>query len=245
MASGVLVLIRAAALPSCAGPEPQQPALGRRVTLSRWPQGKSRPLLGYRGHRVTQKQGSHGWDVTAGPTPSTCPVLPKMWGRGPGSPLLGMFRDSKRDGPGPARAAAASRGVPRGLLAPGVQVRANGPPSVPLAPGERRRGVPRGPRAEGRRSPRTCADAVRLVPQGAEVAVRAVGARGALVAEVALARPVPLPAAVPAALSVPAARPLGAAPARCGDRSPPVRVCPGRTCASLARPHDHACSVPR
>lgn len=57
MASGVLVLVYAAALPSCAGPGPWQPTPGKRVTLSRWPRGKSRPLLGYRGHRVTQKQG--------------------------------------------------------------------------------------------------------------------------------------------------------------------------------------------
>lgn len=95
VASGLLVLICAAALRSCAGPGPRQPTPGRRVILSRWPQGKRQPLLGYRGRRVTQKQGLHGWDVTAGPALSTCPVLQGTWGQGPGSPLPGMFRDSK------------------------------------------------------------------------------------------------------------------------------------------------------
>lgn len=65
----------------------------------------------------------------------------------------------------------------------------------------------------------TCADAVRLIPQRAEVAVHAVGAQGPAVARVALAGPVALPAAVSATAPVPAAGPLGPALARCGDRA--------------------------
>lgn len=55
----------------------------------------------------------------------------------------------------------------------------------------------------------TCADTVGLIPQGAEVAIYAVGAQRPLVADVALAGPVPVPAAVPVAVAIPTAGPLG------------------------------------
>lgn len=74
----------------------------------------------------------------------------------------------------------------------------------------------------------TCADAMCLVPQRAEVAIHAVGARGPLVASVALAGPVPLPAAVPTAPPVPTARPLGATLARCGRHTPATQTPAGR-----------------
>lgn len=97
--------------------------------------------------------------------------------------------------------------------------------AVPEAPEPVSGGIPgaRGLRGDpttgGRGHGRTCADAVRCVPQRAEVAVRAVGAQSPPVPGVALARPVALSAAVPAAVAVPAAGPLGPALARCGDTS--------------------------
>lgn len=65
----------------------------------------------------------------------------------------------------------------------------------------------------------TCADAVRRVPQRAEVAVHAVGAERPPVAHVALAGPIPLSAAVSTAVAVPAAGPPGPTLALCGDTS--------------------------
>lgn len=63
----------------------------------------------------------------------------------------------------------------------------------------------------------TCADAVCLVSQRAEVAIHAVGAQSPPVPQVALARPVALSAAIPTAVAVPAAGPLRPALALCGD----------------------------
>lgn len=97
-----------------------------------------------------------------------------------------------------------------------------GPSHVLTAGGGRPQAPAPPPRGWGRarppaRPPVTCAHAVRLVPQRAEVAVRAVGAQGPAVPRVALAGPVPLSAAVAAAPAVPTAGPRGAALARCGD----------------------------
>lgn len=84
---------------------------------------------------------------------------------------------------------------------------------------------------------------MRLIPQRAEVAVHAVGARGPLVPRVALAGPVPLPAAVPAAVPVPAAGPLGPALARWGRHRPTAQSsAPGRGLGSHPEDAPHPCS---